>query len=134
MVRFTRPRRSSAMRSISPLRTGCISSRQSRDLRVVLAKPAVMPPDTPLHRQTRIQRLRDGSPERVEDARILFLPSRSLELVIQAFGAPARQLGDVVDTEGVQVPFDGWTHRPEISKSARVFRALPAALLMATAS
>lgn len=93
-----------------------------------------MPPDTSFRRQIRIERLRDGSPERVEDARILFLPGDPLELAIQALWAPARELGDLVDAEGFQIPFDGWTHGPEVSKPTRFFLALASTRLKASVS
>jgi hypothetical protein len=93
-----------------------------------------MPPDAFLRRQIRIERLRDGSPERVEDARILLLPGGALELTIEALWTPARELGDLVDAEGVQIAFDGWTYRPEVSKPARFFLVLPATPLKTTAS
>ena len=93
-----------------------------------------MPPDALFRRQIRIEGLRDGSPERVEDARILLLPGRVLELAIQTLWAPARELGDLMNTEGFQIPFDRWTHGPEVSKPTRVFQALRATPLKASAS
>jgi hypothetical protein len=73
------------------------------------AKPTVMPPDALFGRQIRIERLCDGGPERVENARILFLPGRAFELQIQALRIPARELGDRMNAEGRQIPFDGGT-------------------------
>jgi hypothetical protein len=62
------------------------------------------------HRQIRIERLRDGGPERVEDARILLFAGRALELQIQALRTPPRQLGDGMNAEGLQIAFHGGTH------------------------
>jgi hypothetical protein len=87
-----------------------------------------------LRRQIWIERLRNGGPERVEDARILLLPRRALELAIQTLRAPARELGDLMDAEGFQIPLDRWTDGPEISKPARVFLALRATPPKARAS
>jgi len=92
-----------------------------------------MPPDAFLQWQVRIERLRDGSPERIEDARILLLPGGALELAIQALRAPARELRDLVDAEGFQIPFDGWSYGAEVSKPARVSLVLPVTPLQATA-
>lgn len=93
-----------------------------------------MPPDAFFRRQIWIERLRDSSPERVEDARILLLPGGVLELAIQTLWAPARELGDLMDAEGFQIPFDCWTHGPEVSKPTRFFLALRAPSLKASAS
>jgi hypothetical protein len=46
----------------------------------------------------------------VDDARILLRPGRALELAIQALRAPARELGDRMDAERLQIPFDGGAH------------------------
>ena len=77
-----------------------------------------MPPDTFLGGQIRIERLCDGGPERVEDARILLLPGHAFEVTVQALGTAPRQLRDRMDTEGVQIAFDGRAHGPQIPKSA----------------
>ena len=51
-----------------------------------------MPPDTLFGRQIRIERLCDGGPERVENARILLLSGHAFEVTIQALGTAPRQL------------------------------------------
>lgn len=93
-----------------------------------------MPPNTFFRRQIRIERLCDGRSERVEDARILLPPRRALELAIEALRAAARELRNRMDAEGVEIPFDGGTDRPQVAKGARIFLTLPAAPRKATAS
>jgi hypothetical protein len=93
-----------------------------------------VPPDASFPRQIRIESLRDGSPERVEHARILLLPRDVFKLAIQALGAPARELGDFMDAERSQIPFDRWTDGPEIAKPAPFLRAPDATALNASVS
>jgi hypothetical protein len=79
-----------------------------------------MPPDTFFGRQIRIERLCDGGPERVEDARILLLSGQAFEVTIQALGTAPRQLRDRMDTEGLQIAFDGRAHGQQVPKRARL--------------
>jgi hypothetical protein len=105
-----------------------------RLLLFLFAQSAVVPPDASFPRQIRIERLRDGSPERVEHARILLRPSGVFKLAIQALWAPARELGDLMDAERSQIPFDGWTHGPEVAKPAPFLRAPGGTALNASVS
>ena len=71
-------------------------------------------------RQIRIECLRDGGSERVEDARVLLLPGRAFELTVQALGTATRQLRDRMDPERLQIAFDGRANGPQVPKSARL--------------
>jgi len=68
-------------RVVSPARRTSIGRLSS------LAKLSVVPPEALLDRQVRIERLRNGGPERIQDAGILSLPGRALELPIETVRA-----------------------------------------------